>query len=52
MIIPTITDGLIQLMCLRESSNHLRFITGLIAGIGLGILFKALKWFIIIKGGF
>jgi uncharacterized membrane protein len=39
-------------MSSRESLNSLRFITGLIAGIGFAILMKALKWFIFVKGGF
>ncbi|MDP3014439.1 MAG: DUF2085 domain-containing protein [Candidatus Subteraquimicrobiales bacterium] len=52
MVFPTIIDGLTQLIGSRESSNLLRFTTGLIAGIGFAILIKAFKWFILVKGGF
>jgi len=38
MMIPTFLDGLTQFFNFRESNNTLRFITGLIAGIGIGIL--------------
>ncbi|MCZ3366623.1 MULTISPECIES: DUF2085 domain-containing protein [Methanobacterium] len=44
MIIPVLLDGLTQFFGFRESNNALRFTTGLIAGLGLGILFKAMKW--------
>jgi len=44
MIIPALLDGITQFFGFRESNNTLRFTTGLIAGIGLGILFKAMKW--------
>lgn len=47
MIIPTFWDGTTQLIGSRQSYNTLRFTTGLIAGIGLGILVKALKWYLI-----
>ena len=47
MMIPTFTDGLTQLMFLRESNNVLRFFTGILAGIGLGIMVKALKYVMI-----
>ncbi len=40
LLIPTSIDGLTQYMGLRESNNNLRFITGLIGGFGLIILFK------------
>lgn len=49
LLIPTMIDGLIQLLEYRESNNTLRFITGLIGGFGLGILVKALKYFIYLK---
>lgn len=45
--IPTIIDGLTQLRDFRESNNTLRFTTGLIAGLGFGIIVKAIKWFLI-----
>jgi len=50
MIIPTFLDGFTQLIGSRESNNILRLCTGLIGGIGLGILIKAIKW-IILTGG-
>jgi len=45
--IPTILDGFTQLLGLRESNNLIRFLTGLPAGIGLGIMTKALKFLIL-----
>jgi len=47
MLIPTFYDGLTQLTGSRESNNFLRLSTGLMGGIGLAILIKALKWLII-----
>jgi uncharacterized membrane protein len=44
MIIPTFLDGFTQFLGTRESSNMLRFLTGLIGGVGLAILIKAIKW--------
>lgn len=44
IIIPMAIDGITQILNLRVSNNSLRFFTGLIGGIGLGILLKALKW--------
>lgn len=44
-------DGFTQLLGSRESNNTLRFITGLIGGLSLGILIKACKYFIYLKGG-
>ena len=49
LLIPAILDGTTQLFSLRESNNTLRFITGLFGGLGLGILIKALKYFIFLK---
>ena len=48
MMIPTFLDGFSQLNGSRESNNTLRFITGLIGGIGLAIIVKAFKWFILV----
>jgi uncharacterized membrane protein len=48
MIFPTFYDGFTQLKGSRESNNFLRLSTGLMGGIGLAILIKALKWLIII----
>ncbi len=39
--------GLLSFIGSRESSNMLRLLTGLIGGVGLAILFKAIKWMII-----
>ena len=40
LLIPTSIDGFTQYLGLRESNNNLRFVTGLIGGIGLIIFFK------------
>ena len=53
LLIPTVIDGLTQLYNFQESNNTRRFITGLLGGLGLGIIFKAIKWFVyllMIKG--
>ena len=47
MIIPTFLDGFTQFLGLRQSNNMLRLLTGLIGGVGLAILIKAIKWMII-----
>jgi uncharacterized membrane protein len=52
MIIPTFIDGTTQLFGFRESNNLLRFSTGLIGGIGLAILVKAIKMLIVTRWGF
>ncbi|MBS7258251.1 MAG: DUF2085 domain-containing protein [Methanobrevibacter sp.] len=49
LLIPAAIDGLTQLLEYRESNNTLRFTTGLLGGLGLGILIKALKYFIYLK---
>lgn len=38
LVIPTFLDGLTQLYLQRESTNLIRFSTGLLCGIGLGII--------------
>jgi uncharacterized membrane protein len=43
MLIPTFIDGFTQLLSSRESNNILRLFTGLMGGVGLGILIKAIK---------
>ena len=48
LLLPSFLDGITQLFGLRESNNVLRLITGLMGGIGLGIIIKAIKWFIYI----
>jgi uncharacterized membrane protein len=45
---PTLLDGLTQLFGFRDSNNILRLFTGLIGGVGLAILIKALKYMILI----
>ena len=47
MLIPSFLDGFTQLIGLRLSNNGLRLLTGLIGGIGLAIIVKAIKWMII-----
>jgi uncharacterized membrane protein len=47
MLIPTFFDGFTQLIGSRESNNILRLSTGLIGGVGLGILIKTVKWIIL-----
>lgn len=53
LLIPSAIDGLSQFGGNRESNNVLRLITGLMGGLGLGIIIKALKYFIYLQlGGF
>ncbi|MDO8869514.1 MAG: DUF2085 domain-containing protein [Methanobacteriaceae archaeon] len=47
MIIPTFIDGFTQLINMRLSNNNLRFLTGLICGIGMGIIIKSIKAFLL-----
>jgi len=47
MTVPTIFDGITQLLGLRLSNNKLRFFTGLIGGLSLAILIKAIKYYIL-----
>ena len=42
LLIPASVDGFTQYIGFRESNNNLRFITGLIGGVGLIIFFKIL----------
>ena len=46
MLIPAFLDGTTQFLGWRTSNNILRFTTGLVGGLGLGILVKAFKWFL------
>lgn len=48
MSIPTSADGITQFIGLRQSNNTIRFSTGLMAGLGLGIIIKALKFYILV----
>lgn len=47
MLIPPFLDGFTQLIGTRESTNILRLCTGLLGGVGLAIIIKAIKWVII-----
>ena len=49
MIFPTFIDGFTQFLGFRESNNTLRFSTGLIAGVGIVILFNTIRWLIIMS---
>lgn len=44
--LPTFIDSTIQLFGFRESNNLIRFSTGLIAGFGLIILTKSIKFYL------
>ena len=46
MIIPMVVDGTTQLLNKRESTNNIRFITGLFAGVGLIMLGKTIQFII------
>lgn len=48
LLLPMTIDGLTQLFEYRKSNNSLRLFTGLIGGIGFGIIIKAIKWYIYI----
>ncbi len=43
LIIPCFVDGFTQALGKRESNNTLRFITGLLAGIGIMVILKFVK---------
>lgn len=47
LLIPAGVDGITQLLELRESNNLLRFITGILGGIGLMIIVKSIKFMFI-----
>lgn len=49
MIVPAFLDGFTQLLGTRISNNKLRLLTGLLGGLGLAILVKAIKWVILIS---
>jgi uncharacterized membrane protein len=46
MFIPAFIDGTTQLMGWRVSNNTLRFLTGFMAGFGVGIISKEIDLFI------
>lgn len=47
LCVPSVIDGITQLLKFRESNNMLRFFTGLIGGIGLMIIVKYIKLIIL-----
>lgn len=47
LCIPAFLDGTTQLFEFRESNNNLRFLTGILGGIGLMIIIKYIKLLII-----
>lgn len=47
MAIPLILDGFTQLWKWRESNNALRFVTGLLFGIGQAMLISSVVWHIV-----
>lgn len=51
LLVPAFIDGLTQLLDYRESNNILRLITGLLGGLGLGILIKAFKYLLLLIFG-
>lgn len=46
LLMPTLFDGITQYLEIQESNNTRRFFTGILGGLGLGIILKAIKWFI------
>lgn len=48
LLVPSFLDGITQFYNLQESNNIRRLITGLCGGLGLGIILKAIKWFLFI----
>jgi uncharacterized membrane protein len=49
LLVPAGYEGITQFLELRVSNNVLKLITGLMGGIGFGIIIKAIKWYIYIK---
>jgi uncharacterized membrane protein len=49
MMIPAFFDGFTQLLGNRLSNNTLRLLTGLLGGVGLAIMVKAIKWMVLIN---
>lgn len=46
LLVPMGVDGTTQLLTDRLSNNTLRFTTGLMGGLGLSIIIKAIKYYI------
>ena len=46
LLVPAFVDGTTQYLGYRESNNTLRFITGLMGGLGLAIILKAFKYYL------
>lgn len=46
LLIPTAIDGTTQLFEMRESNNTLRFVTGILGGIGLIMIYEIILDFI------
>ena len=44
MLFPAALDGITQFFGFRESNNILRLLTGVVGGVGLGVLFKFIKF--------
>lgn len=49
LLLPAFIDGITQFYGIQESNNLRRLITGLLGGLGLGIIFKAVKWVIFLS---
>lgn len=47
LLIPSFIDAMTQFFELIESNNYLRLVTGILGGLGLVILFKTLKFYLI-----
>ena len=47
MLLPTLLDGFLQYCGIRMSTNLIRFITGVIGGIGLAIMIKTFTYYVI-----
>lgn len=46
LLMPTLIDGITQYLEIQESNNTRRFFIGILGGLGLGIILKAIKWFV------
>ena len=48
LLLPSFFYFFSQLLGFRNSNNSLRFFTGILGGLGLGIIIKAVKWYLYI----